>query len=92
VIPVADEQWGQVGEGSRRGDESPTVDELASFLDGRLARFKHPRHLAFVDEMPTNGPDKVDRVAVTREFGGGDGRTVRCRTRSLIALSSIHRC
>jgi fatty-acyl-CoA synthase len=69
VIPVADEQWGQVGKAVVEGDESLTVDELASFLDGRLARFKHPRHLAFVDEMPTNGPDKVDRVAVTREFG-----------------------
>jgi len=85
VVPVADEQWGQVGkavvepgEPEGNGDEDDdvsggegdiTVDELSAFLDGRLARFKHPKHLAFVDEMPTSGPSKIDREAVAAEFG-----------------------
>ncbi|WP_257299444.1 AMP-binding protein [Haloarchaeobius sp. FL176] len=70
VVPVPDEQWGQVGKAVVEGDESLTLDELTAFLDGRLARFKRPRHLAFVDEMPTSGPSKIDREAIAREFTG----------------------
>ncbi|MFB6269798.1 MAG: AMP-binding protein [Halobacterium sp.] len=69
VIGVPDDTWGTVGKAVVEGDESLTLDELASFLDDRLARFKHPRSLAFVDEMPTSGPSKIDRAAVEDEFG-----------------------
>jgi fatty-acyl-CoA synthase len=69
VVPVADEQWGQVGKAVVEGDESLTLSDLRAFLDSRLAGFKHPRHLAFVDEMPTSGPDKIDRQAIEDRFG-----------------------
>jgi len=75
VVPVPDEQWGQVGRAvvelatGGGGGDSLTLEELTGFLDGRLARFKHPKHLAFVDEMPTSGPSKIDREAVAEEFG-----------------------
>ncbi|PSP79059.1 long-chain fatty acid--CoA ligase [Halobacteriales archaeon QS_1_68_20] len=79
VVPVDDEQWGQVGKAvveraeprSAEGasEDDLTVEELRDFLDDRLARFKHPRHLAFVDEMPTSGPSKIDRQAVEEWFG-----------------------
>ncbi|WP_435334167.1 AMP-binding protein [Haloarchaeobius sp. TZWWS8] len=69
VVPVHDEQWGQVGKAVVEGDESLTLDELTDFLDGKLARFKRPRQLAFVDEMPTSGPSKIDREAVKERFG-----------------------
>ncbi|WP_440990459.1 AMP-binding protein [Haloarchaeobius baliensis] len=70
VVPVPDDQWGQVGKAVVEGDDSLTLAELTAFLDGKLARFKRPRHLAFVDEMPTSGPSKIDRETITREFGG----------------------
>jgi fatty-acyl-CoA synthase len=70
VVPVPDDQWGQVGKAVVRGDESLTLDELTDFLDGKLARFKRPRHLDFVAEMPMSGPSKIDRQAVKSEFGG----------------------
>ncbi|QPV62870.1 AMP-binding protein [Halosimplex litoreum] len=72
VVPVPDDQWGQVGKAVvelRDGGGELPLDGLREFLDGRLARFKHPRHLAFVDELPTSGPDKIDREAVAAEFG-----------------------
>ncbi len=69
VIGVPDAEWGQVGKAVVEGDESLTLDELRAYLDDRLARFKHPRHLAFVDEMPTSGPSKIDREAVRDRFG-----------------------
>ena len=72
VVPVADDQWGQVGKAVVTGDDSLTLETLREFLDGRLARYKHPRHLAFVDAMPTSGPEKIDRVAIKARFGDGD--------------------
>ncbi|WP_435359793.1 AMP-binding protein [Haloarchaeobius sp. DFWS5] len=69
VIPVPDEQWGQVGKAVVEGDASLTLEELTEFLDGKLARFKRPRHLDFVDEMPTSGPSKIDRETVKQRFG-----------------------
>ncbi|NHX35801.1 MULTISPECIES: AMP-binding protein [Halolamina] len=69
VVPIPDETWGEVGKAVVVGDESLTLEELNDFLDGRLARFKHPKALAFVDEMPTSGPSKIDRGAVDDRFG-----------------------
>ncbi|MEZ3114542.1 AMP-binding protein [Halobaculum sp. MBLA0147] len=69
VIGVPDEQWGTVGRAVVVGDETLALDELRSFLDDRLARFKHPRSLRFVDQMPTSGPSKIDRGAVRDRFG-----------------------
>ncbi|MFC7142754.1 AMP-binding protein [Halosimplex aquaticum] len=74
VIPVPDEQWGQVGKAvvelAAGVDESDlSLPALRELLDSRLARFKHPRRLAFVDELPTSGPSKIDRDAVEAEFG-----------------------
>jgi fatty-acyl-CoA synthase len=72
VIPVPDEQWSQVGKAVVQGDDSLTLPELREFLEDRLARFEHPRHLAFVDEMPTSGPSKRDRQAIEERFGGDE--------------------
>jgi fatty-acyl-CoA synthase len=69
VIGVPDEQWGTVGKAVILGDESLSLEEVREFLDGRLASFKHPRELSFVDEMPTSGPEKIDRSAIARRFG-----------------------
>jgi fatty-acyl-CoA synthase len=71
VIPVADDQWGEVGKAVVEGDESLTLEDVRSFCEGRLASFKIPRHLAFVDEMPTSGPSKIDRQAIEERFGDG---------------------
>jgi fatty-acyl-CoA synthase len=70
VVGVPDETWGTVGRAVVEGDESLTLEELTSFLDGRLARFKHPASVVFVDEMPTSGPSKIDRTALKDRFGG----------------------
>jgi len=71
VVPVADEKWGQVGKAVVEGDESLTVAELRSFMQGRIAGFKIPKHVAFVESMPTSGPSKIDRQAIEERFGDG---------------------
>ncbi|MFB6235270.1 MAG: class I adenylate-forming enzyme family protein [Halopenitus sp.] len=69
VIGVEDDQWGTVGKAVVEGDESLTLDELESHLASRVARYAIPKQLAFVDEMPTSGPSKIDRQAVEERFG-----------------------
>jgi fatty-acyl-CoA synthase len=69
VVPVPDEQWGEVGKAVVEGEESLTLDDIETFCSGRLAAYKVPKHLAFVDEMPTSGPSKIDRQAVAERFG-----------------------
>ncbi len=69
VIGVPDERWGQVGKAVIVGDPSINLDELRSFLGGKLAGFKQPRHLAIVDELPMSGPSKIDREAIKEQHG-----------------------
>ncbi len=75
VIGVPDDQWGTVGKAvieptSSADTADPlTIDDLEAHLRGRLARFKIPRSLEFVDALPTSGPSKLDREAVERQYG-----------------------
>lgn len=45
------------------------VSEVRRALDGRLARFKHPKHVAVVSELPRNGMGKVEKAALRRTYG-----------------------
>ncbi len=75
VVGVPDDQWGTVGkavvEPSECGDgDAPfSLAALEAHLDGRLARFKIPKYLEFVEELPTSGPSKLDRAGIEDEFG-----------------------
>jgi fatty-acyl-CoA synthase len=70
VVPVPDDTWGEVGKAVVEGDEDLTLAELRDFLEDRLAGFKLPRHLAFVDEMPISGAGKIERKEIEAAYGG----------------------
>jgi O-succinylbenzoic acid--CoA ligase len=61
---VAHPEWGQqvaamvVPDGEIRGDE------IATYLRERLAGYKIPRIVQFVDALPLTGSGKVERKAV----------------------------
>jgi fatty-acyl-CoA synthase len=44
-----------------RQDELATPDEIREFCDGRIARFKIPRHIRFVDSFPMTASGKVQK-------------------------------
>jgi fatty-acyl-CoA synthase len=69
VIGIPSEEWGTVGKAVVVGDESLTLDDLRSHLASRVARYAVPKELAFIDEMPTSGPSKIDRTAIEDRFG-----------------------
>ena len=57
VVGVADETWGEVGVAFVVGDVGE--EELIAFCRDRLARFKVPKSVRFVDELPRNSMGKV---------------------------------
>jgi fatty-acyl-CoA synthase len=68
VIGVPDETWGEVGRAYvtlRLGAEASEAD-LIGFLDGRLARYKIPKSVRFVEEFPRTGSGKVQKAKLRR--------------------------
>jgi len=64
VAGVADAEWGEVVAAwvvPEPGTARPAPDELTGFAAGRLARFKCPRRIVFVDALPRNALGKVLR-------------------------------
>jgi fatty-acyl-CoA synthase len=66
VIGVPDEQWGEVGLALLVGVEQPAED-IRLALRGRLAGFKIPRHLRFVDALPKTATGKIRKPELRRQ-------------------------
>jgi fatty-acyl-CoA synthase len=71
VVGVPDEEYGQVPAAFvvRRARARTKPETLRRFVRERLARYKVPRHVVFVDELPRNATGKVlKRVLAAEEF------------------------
>jgi o-succinylbenzoate---CoA ligase len=66
VFGRADETWGATVAAALVADRArpPRADEVRDFLRGRLAPFKHPRHLCVVERLPQTAAGKLDRPAL----------------------------
>lgn len=66
VVGVPDDRWGEVGVAfvAARGDVEP--EELLGWCRERLARYKVPKSVRFVDALPRSGMNKV----LKRELAG----------------------
>jgi long-chain acyl-CoA synthetase len=53
-----------------------TADDILAFLDGRLASFKKPRLIEFVDALPTNPMGKVLKTELRLPYWAGQERNV----------------
>ena len=61
MVAVADERWGEVGIAAvvLAPGEVADEEELLEHCRARLARFKVPRGVRFLDELPRSGMGKV---------------------------------
>jgi fatty-acyl-CoA synthase len=61
VVAVPDERWGEVGVAFVVPSGDVSEEELIEFVRGRLARFKAPKTVRFVDVLPRSGMGKVQK-------------------------------
>jgi fatty-acyl-CoA synthase len=66
VVGVPDETWGEVGAAYVALDAPVETDELLAFCRERLARFKVPKQVHVVDELPRNSMGKVVKSELGR--------------------------
>jgi acyl-CoA synthetase (AMP-forming)/AMP-acid ligase II len=72
VIGVPDAQWGEAIKAvcvCRAGAAAPDPTEVIEFVGARIARFKKPKHVVFVDALPRTTAGPVDRMRVRAEHG-----------------------
>jgi fatty-acyl-CoA synthase len=70
VIGVPDPKWGEVGLAvvvPAPGAEV-TIEDLRAACEGRLARYKHPRHLELTDALERNVTGKVSKPALAERY------------------------
>ncbi len=78
VFAVPDEQWGEVvgAEVIVKPGAQVTEAELMEFSKSRLAGFKQPRVLKFVEQLPKNQNGKMARREVQARYWVGRSRNV----------------
>ena len=71
VIGAPDERWGErvVVIASLKAGESLTLDSVLAFIGDRLARYKLPRELHVIEQMPRNPNGKVVKTELRQRYG-----------------------
>jgi fatty-acyl-CoA synthase len=72
VIGVPDDRWGEVPWAvvTVRDDASVDTDAVRAHLYGRLARYKIPKNVVVVDELPRTASGKVRKADLRARYGG----------------------
>ena len=71
VIGVPDEEWGEVPKAVvvlKKG-ETATAEDIMEYCRVKLASFKRPRSVVFVDELPRNPMGKVLKRLLREQYG-----------------------
>jgi fatty-acyl-CoA synthase len=71
LVGVPDERWGECGRAFVVVARDQTLDEstLLTFLAERLAKYKLPRSVVFVETLPRTAVGKIDKLRLIREHG-----------------------
>jgi len=69
-VPHADFGEGVVAVIVPDEDAPAGEDKIRAALNGRLARFKHPKHYVFVDTLPRNALGKVEKARLREACAG----------------------
>ena len=72
VIGVADDKWGEVGKAivELQPGTSLPLEELLEFLGTKLGRFKLPKYLKVIDELPrTPASGKIQKFILKEKHG-----------------------
>jgi len=70
IIGVPDEKWTEVGKAFILPKERGNLNkkEVLEFLKGKVAKFKIPSYVQFVDRLPMTSGDKVKKIELKKKF------------------------
>ncbi|MDX1613102.1 MAG: AMP-binding protein, partial [Candidatus Promineifilaceae bacterium] len=71
VIGVPHPRWQEVGRAviAVKEDQELSEEEVIAFCQGKLARYKIPKSVVFVDALPRNDIGKVVKTELRQRFG-----------------------
>jgi acyl-CoA synthetase (AMP-forming)/AMP-acid ligase II len=71
VIGVPDEEWGESVKAivELKPGKSLTEDDIRTRVAEKIASFKKPRSVEFVEEIPRTEDGETDRAAVKEKYG-----------------------
>jgi long-chain acyl-CoA synthetase len=71
VIGVPDPKWGEAIKAvvTLKAGESATPDEIIDFCRGRIAGFKCPKSVDFVEALPKNPAGKILKRVLREHYG-----------------------
>jgi len=72
VIGVSDKEWGEAIKAVCVLKEGRSLEPqaLIDFVASKIARYKKPKHVVFVDSLPKTEDGEIDRDQVKKEHGG----------------------
>ena len=74
VVGLPDPRWGETVCAVavlRAGATAPTLEDIQAHTEGRLARFKRPRRLQFIERIPrTPATNQVQRRLIVEQLMG----------------------
>ena len=78
VVPVPSEEWGETPKAVvvPRNDSDVTEDDLIGFVKSRVANYKAPTSVDFVEDLPETATGKVQKYELRSEYWEGEERMV----------------
>ncbi|WP_336363533.1 long-chain-fatty-acid--CoA ligase [Halalkalicoccus salilacus] len=78
VIPTPSEEWGEAVTALvvRKPDGDLTDEDVMEFAGERLARYKVPKRVEFVDDLPETATGKVQKYQLREDYWEGEERLV----------------
>ncbi|MEL6864547.1 MAG: long-chain fatty acid--CoA ligase [Bacteroidota bacterium] len=61
VVAMPDEKWGESGKAFIVAQEALTAAEIKTYCSAQLAKFKVPKSVVFLQELPKNDTGKINR-------------------------------
>ena len=79
VIGVPDEKWGERPKAFvvLKAGATATEDELLDHVRGRIARYKAPREVEFVDALPKTSTGKTQKYALREKEWAGETSRIK---------------
>ncbi|MEF8914322.1 class I adenylate-forming enzyme family protein [Natronomonas sp.] len=78
VIGVPDDEWGEAVTAIcvPQADADVSESDIKAFADDRLADYKKPKHVEFVDEIPKTPYGKMDKKALRDDYWADEDREI----------------